>query len=69
MPKRASYLLRAVNFSVFGHVRHSCCPGEVGAYALSKVLIALSVRAWKNLELLRLMLDRIIRKVSLSVTI
>lgn len=44
-------------------------PGEVGAYAFSKALIALSVRVLRNWELPRLMLDRIIRKVSLSVTI
>lgn len=36
--------------------------------AWSKALIALSVRAWRNLELRRLMLDRIIRKLSLEVT-
>lgn len=44
-------------------------PGEVGAYAFSKALIALSVRVLRNWELPRLMLDRIIRKVSLSVTV
>lgn len=50
-------------------VGSSCRPGEVRAYALGKALIALSVSALSNWELLRLMLDRIIRKVSLSVTI
>lgn len=36
--------------------------------ALSNALIALSVRVLRNWELHRLMLDRIIRKLSLEVT-
>lgn len=46
----------------------SVCQDRAAPEALSKALIALSVRAERNLELHRLMLDRIIRKLSLEVT-
>lgn len=46
----------------------SICQAGTALEALSKALIALSVRARRNVELHRLMLDRIIRKLSLEVT-
>lgn len=46
----------------------SICQARTALEALSKVLIALSIRVLRNWELHRLMLDRIIRKLSLEVT-
>ena len=46
----------------------SICQDRTALQALSKALIALSVRVLRNWELHRLMLDRIIRKLSLEVT-
>lgn len=46
----------------------SICQDRTALEALSKAVIALSVRVLRNWELYRLMLDRIIRKLSLEVT-